>query len=322
MKKKFRVFVTSRIPEAGLQILASKCELDIFADEKLTRTQFIRHLQDKDGLLCLLSNPVDSEIIDSAPRLKVISNYAVGYNNIDIQAATRRGIVVTNTPGVLTDATADLAWALLLAVSRRIVEGDRMMRRGDYRGWEPQLLLGQDLKDKTLGILGAGRIGSAVARRSVGWNMQVLYFDRKRNPDLEEKVNARFTPLNQLFAYSDFISIHLPLTAETNHLVDEKALRRMKSTACLVNTARGPIVDEAALVRALKEGWIAGAALDVFENEPEIHPELKSLNNAVLTPHIGSATVGTRNAMAKIAAENLLAVLAGGKPRFPVNHIG
>ena len=322
MKKKFRVFVTSRIPEAGLQILASKCELDIFADEKLTRTQFIRHLQDKDGLLCLLSNPVDSEIIDSAPRLKVISNYAVGYNNIDIQAATRRGIVVTNTPGVLTDATADLAWALLLAVSRRIVEGDRMMRRGDYRGWEPQLLLGQDLKDKTLGILGAGRIGSAVARRSVGWNMQVLYFDRKRNPDLEEKVNARFTPLNQLFAYSDFISIHLPLTAETNHLVDEKALRRMKSTACLVNTARGPIVDEAALVRALKEGWIAGAALDVFENEPEIHPELKSLNNAVLTPHIGSATVGTRNAMAEIAAENLLAVLAGGKPRFPVNHIG
>ena len=322
MKKKFRVFVTSRIPEAGLQILASKCELDIFADEKLTRTQFIRHLQDKDGLLCLLSNPVDSEIIDSAPRLKVISNYAVGYNNIDIQAATRRGIVVTNTPGVLTDATADLAWALLLAVSRRIVEGDRMMRRGDFRGWEPQLLLGQDLKDKTLGILGAGRIGSAVARRSVGWNMQVLYFDRKRNPDLEEKVNARFTPLNQLFAYSDFISIHLPLTAETNHLVDEKALRRMKSTACLVNTARGPIVDEAALVRALKEGWIAGAALDVFENEPEIHPELKSLNNAVLTPHIGSATVGTRNAMAKIAAENLLAVLAGGKPRFPVNHIG
>jgi len=322
MKKKFRVFVTSRIPEAGLQILASKCELDIFADEKLTRTQFIRHLQDKDGLLCLLSNPVDSEIIDSAPRLKVISNYAVGYNNIDIQAATRRGIVVTNTPGVLTDATADLAWALLLAVSRRIVEGDRMMRRGDYRGWEPQLLLGQDLKDKTLGILGAGRIGSAVARRSVGWNMQVLYFDRKRNPDLEEKYNARFTPLNQLFAYSDFISIHLPLTAETNHLVDEKALRRMKSTACLVNTARGPIVDEAALVRALKEGWIAGAALDVFENEPEIHPELKSLNNAVLTPHIGSATVGTRNAMAEIAAENLLAVLAGGKPRFPVNHIG
>lgn len=321
MKKKYRVFVTSRIPEAGLQILASKCELDIFEGKKLTKAQFIQHMQDKDGLLCLLSNPVDAEIIDSAPRLKVISNYAVGYNNIDIEAATRRGIVVTNTPGVLTDATADLAWALLLAVSRRIVEGDQMVRRGDFRGWEPLLLLGQELRGKTLGILGAGRIGSAVARRSVGWQMRLLYFNRTPNLALEDELNAEHVSLDRLFAESDFISIHLPLTSDTHYLVDEHLLRRMKPTAYLVNTARGPIVDESALARALKEGWIAGAALDVFENEPEIHPELKRLKNVVLTPHIGSATVGTRNAMAKIAAENLLAVLGGGKPHFPVNRI-
>jgi len=249
----------------------------------------------------------------------VVSNYAVGYDNIDVEAATRRGIIVTNTPGVLTEATADMAWTLLLAAARRVAEGDRIMRRQSFQGWGPLFLLGQDITGKTLGILGAGRIGSAVARRSTGWNMKILYYDRNRNQDLEKKYAAKKVDLNRLIQSADFISIHLPLSAETHHLINQENLSKMKKSTVLINTARGSIIDEQALVKALREKWIAAAGLDVYENEPFLTAGLSELENVVLAPHIGSATVKARDDMARIAASNLLAVLDGKRPPNPVN---
>ncbi len=316
----YRIYLTRKIPEAGLKLLRPHCQMEIFSeDHPIPRELLLEKVREVEGLLCLLSDPIDREVIDAAPRLRVISNYAVGYNNIDVEYATRKGIVVTNTPGVLTDATADLTWALLLAVARRIVEGDSMMRQGQFRGWSPMLLLGQEVKGKTLGIVGAGRIGTAVAERSRGWNMNILYYDRGENRYLEQELNARRMELEELLEQSDFVSLHVPLTAETHHLIDEQALRRMKRSAYLINTARGAVVDEAVLVRALREGWIAGAALDVYEHEPELTPGLSELSNVVLAPHIGSATIDTRNKMAEIAARNLLDGLNGKRPQFPVN---
>ncbi len=316
----YRIYLTRKIPEAGLKLLRPHCQMEIFSeDHPIPRELLLEKVREVEGLLCLLSDPIDREVIDAAPRLRVISNYAVGYNNIDVEYATRKGIVVTNTPGVLTDATADLTWALLLAVARRIVEGDSMMRQGQFRGWSPMLLLGQEVKGKTLGIVGAGRIGTAVAERSRGWNMNILYYDRGENRYLEQELNARRVELEELLEQSDFVSLHVPLTAETHHLIDEQALRRMKRSAYLINTARGAVVDEAVLVRALREGWIAGAALDVYEHEPELTPGLSELSNVVLAPHIGSATIDTRNKMAEIAARNLLDGLNGKRPQFPVN---
>ena len=317
---KHQIFVTRKIPRAGLELLEKKCNVEVFSGERGIPPDLLKSkINNIDGLLCLLSDTIDREIIDSAPNLKVISNYAVGYNNIDVNYATSKGIVVTNTPGVLTDATADLSWALLMAVTRRIVEGDQMMCASQFYGWGPMLLMGQDLKEKTLGIVGAGRIGTAVAERSRGWNMRILYYSRTTNLHMENKLSARKVTLKELISESDFVSLHVPLIPETRHIIDETALRRMKSSAYLINTSRGPVVDEKALVRALKEGWISGAALDVYEKEPLLEPGLAELKNVVLAPHIGSATIETRNEMARIAAKNMLAVLDGESPQFPVN---
>jgi glyoxylate reductase len=287
---------------------------------ELSKAELKERIRDKDAIISLLVNPMDQEIMDSAPQLKVIANYAVGYNNIDIQEATRRGILVTNTPDVLTGATADMTWALLLGVARRIPECDVFMREGRYTGWYPTLLLGASVSEKTLGIIGMGRIGQAVAARAVGFNMPVLYHNRNRlEPELEQKLNLTYVTLKELFEQSDFVSIHCPYSTETHHLIGEAELKLMKKTAYLINTSRGPLVDENALVAALRDNVIAGAGLDVFEQEPEMHPGLAEMSNVVLAPHVGSATVETRVAMAELAVNNVIAVLFGEKPLTPVN---
>jgi lactate dehydrogenase-like 2-hydroxyacid dehydrogenase len=288
-------------------------------NQAIPRDLLLQKVKNLDGLLCLLSEKIDDELLRAAAGLKVVSNYAVGYDNIDVSAATRYGVVVTNTPEVLTDATADLAWALLLGTARRLVESDREMRRAAFSGWSPMYMLGNDITGKTLGILGAGRIGTAVVERSTGWKMKILYYDRNHQPHLDHQFKADKVSLDELISQSDFISVHLPLSPETYHLIDGKKLRKMKSTAILINTARGPIIDEAALVMALREKQIAGAGLDVYENEPEMAAGLADLENVTLVPHIGSATIFTRNEMARIAAENILAVLKGDRAPFTVN---
>jgi len=316
----FEVFVTRKIPEEGLKLLKKYCEVYVNPyDRILTKDEIIFNLKDRDGLLCLLTDKIDRDVIYSNPRLKAISNYAAGYDNIDIKAATERKIPVTNTPDVLTETTAELAWALLFAVARRIVEGDRFTRDGKFRGWAPLLMLGQDISGKTLGIIGAGRIGTAFALKSKGFNMEVLYVSRRRNEILEKELNAKKVDLHTLLKNADFISLHVPLTSETRHLIGEKELRMMKRNAILVNTSRGAVIDEKALVKALKERWIFGAGLDVYENEPEINRELTKLDNVVLEPHIGSATLETRTRMAVMAAENLIISLEGKKSKNCVN---
>ena len=314
-----KIFITRRLPEEGLRLLKEH-ELEIYeGDAPPSKEEIIEGVKDKDVLICLLTDKIDAEVMDSAPNLKIIANYAVGIDNIDVEEATKRGILVTNTPGVLTETVADLAWALLMAIARRIVEGDKFMREGKFKGWAPLLMLGSDVYGKTIGIIGAGRIGSAVARRAKGFNMRILYYSRKRNEKLEEECNAKYVDLETLLKEADFVSLHTPLTEETYHMIGEKGLKMMKPTAYLINTARGKCVDENALVKALKEGWIKGAALDVFENEPAIHPELKKLDNVVLTPHIGSASYETRSKMAVMVAKNVIAALEGKLPPNCVN---
>ncbi|MEM2583839.1 MAG: D-glycerate dehydrogenase, partial [Candidatus Thermoplasmatota archaeon] len=268
----------------------------------------------KDALICLLTDKIDAEVMENGKNLKVIANYAVGVDNIDIAEATKRGIFVTNTPGVLTETVADLAFALMMAIARRIVEGDAFMRQKKFKGWAPMLLLGRDIYGKTLGVVGLGRIGKAFAKRAIGFSMNILYYSRHRDEEFEKETNARFVSLQELLKESDFISLHLPLTKETYHIIGEKELKMMKKTAYLINTSRGKCIDEKALIKALKEGWIAGAALDVYENEPEVSDELLSLNNVVLAPHIGSASYETRSRMAIMVAENVLAALNGKIP--------
>ncbi|MBN1476380.1 D-glycerate dehydrogenase [Candidatus Sumerlaeota bacterium] len=316
------VLVTRRIPEAGLQcLLDAGLEFDVFADDRSpSREEFLRIVPGRSGILALLHDRIDAEALDAAgPQLRCVSNFAVGYNNIDIEEATRRGVLVTNTPDVLTEATADLAWSLIMAAARRICEGDRMVRAGEFHGWEPMMLLGQDLVGKTLGIVGAGRIGSAVARRSRGWEMRVLYTDSSVNESLERDLGASRVDLDTLCSESDVISVHCPLMEETHHLFGADQFGRMKTTAVFVNTARGPIHDEAALAQALRDGVIAAAGLDVFEREPSVDPLLMELDNAVLLPHIGSATRPTRDRMAITAAENLIAALRGERPANLLN---
>ncbi len=267
--------------------------------------------------LCLLHDRVDRELIDCAEGVRVFSNFAVGFNNIDLDACREKGIRVTNTPGVLTDATADLAWSLLLGAARRLSEADAFVRSGRFTGWGPTMLLGADVTGRTLGIIGAGRIGRAVAERASGFRMRLLVHGRpgsSPNPDWTEKLGAEWVDLPALLEGSDFVSIHCPYTPATHHLLGEKEFRRMKPGAILINTARGPVVDEKALVAALKEGVIGAAGLDVYEEEPRLAPGLADLPNTVLLPHLGSATVGTREAMARLAAENLIAVLKGQEP--------
>lgn len=315
-----KIFVTREIPKPGLDLLRKEFDVELNPnDYVMTKKELMNVVRGKDGLLCLLTDPVDRDVIYAEPNLKMIASYAVGYDNIDVGAATERGIPVSNTPGVLTDTTAELAWALLFAVARRIVEGDRFTRAGKFTGWAPMLMLGQDVSNKTLGIIGAGRIGTAMALKSKGFNMSVLYTDEQNNEQLDLELHAKKVTLSELLKKSDFVSIHLPLTKQTHHLIGKQELRMMKRTAILVNTARGPIVDEHALVRALKEQWIFGAGLDVYEHEPLIAKDLFALDNVVLQPHTGSGTIETRTKMALMAAENLIAGLKGDIPPNCVN---
>lgn len=320
--QKPRVYITRNLPKAE-EILAKYCDLTVHRGSTLpSKKEIIKQVKDKEGLLCSLNDVIDSEVLNATQKLKVISSFSVGYDHIDIDAATKHGICVTYTPEVLTETTADLAFALLLASARRIVEGDASVRKVRWSGgWKYDFMLGSDVHGKTLGIVGLGRIGSAVARRASGFNMNLLYHSRSRLPvEKEKELRAEYRSLEDLLKESDFVSIHLPLKKDTFHLLNGQKLKLMKSTAYLINTARGSIVDEKALVKALKEKWIGGAGLDVFEKEPlSRNSQLLKMNNVVLAPHIGSATTETRERMAEVAAMNLLNVLNGEKPIYTVN---
>jgi glyoxylate reductase len=282
-------------------------------DRPPQKDEILAGIREAQAVICTLNERFDGAMLAAAPSLRVIANYAVGYNNIELDAAKARGVVVTNTPDVLTNATADITWALILAVARRVVEGDQLVRQNRWAGWSPTQLLGVDLSGKTLGIIGMGRIGQAVARRAAGFEMTVLYWTRGKRPLPSSHASWQRVPFDELLRRSDFLSLHVPLTPETTHLVDEAVLRLMKPTAYLINASRGPVVDEAALVNALREGRLAGAGLDVYEREPELHPGLRELSQVVLLPHLGSATIETRIKMGLMCVENVLAVL-GGKP--------
>lgn len=320
MSEQPRVYVTRRIPEAGLGAVREACQAQVW-QEKLppSREVILDEISDCEGLLCLLSDEIDATVMDTGP-LRVISQYAVGVDNIDLEAATERGIPVGHTPEVLTDATADLTFTLLMAAARRIPEGIEKVRNGAWQTWEPMGLLGTQVWGATLGVIGLGRIGTAVARRGRGFQMQVLYHDTGRKRELEEELGVISASLNELLEEADFVSLHVPLVPETYRLIDEGALRRMRNDAILVNAARGEIVDTDALVQALDEDWIAGAALDVTDPEPlpADHP-LVGMENCIVVPHIGSATVRARERMAEMAAENLLAGLRGARLPYCAN---
>ncbi len=313
-----KIFITRLLPKPAMEKLAETFEVKVNPfDRVLTNTEILAGTKWCDILLCLLTDSIAEDIITCNSYLKGIVNYAVGFNNIDVEAATKLKIPVTNTPGVLTNTTADLAWSLIFSVSRRTPEADRFMRDGKFAGWGPLLLLGGDITGKTLGIIGAGRIGTAVAKRSIGFEMNVLYVDENRA--IENEIAAQQVELEQLLKTADFISLHVPLLPETKYLIGKKELKMMKPTAYLINTSRGPVVDEKALVQALQEGWIAGAGLDVYENEPEMAAGLKKCQNAVLLPHLGSGTHSTRTNMGLICAENAKAIITGKKPPQIVN---
>ena len=310
-----KILVTGRLPEQSLALLKDH-EIDAHTlDQPMDRKTLLAKIGDKHGLLCMLTEKIDEELIAAAPQLKMIANCAVGYDNIDLSAATAGGIPVSNTPAVLTDATADLTFALILAVARRVVEGDKRTRAGDFRFWAPMVFLGSEVSGKTLGIVGLGQIGQAVARRARGFDMRILYHKRTRvDPSVEKALQAEYVNLETLLTESDMVSLHVPLSPQTRHSIGPAELSLMKPSAFLINAARGPIVDEKALYDALKENRIAGAGLDVYENEPELTPGLTELDNVVLLPHVGSATIETRTKMANLAAKNLLAGLKGEKP--------
>jgi glyoxylate reductase len=304
-----KLLLTRLLPEKAMNELKDFFEVHAnIAHRNLSKTELIAHIADKAALLCLLGDDIDESLMNAAAKLKVISNYAVGYNNIDLQAAKARGIAVCNTPGVLTESTADLAWALIMATARRIPESESFTREGNFVGWEPLLFLGQDVHQRTLGILGMGRIGQAVARRARGFDMKVIYHSPH---DKELDFAAERVDFETLLLESDILSLHLPLKPETKHLIGEKELKTMKRSAILINTARGAIVDERVLIRALQEGWIFAAGFDVYEHEPEIPQALKELPNAVLLPHIGSASLETREQMGSLAARNAIAIVQG-----------
>jgi glyoxylate reductase len=308
-----KVFVTRAIPEAGLAMVREVAEAKVWSEQlPPPKSVIIEEVRECEGLLSLLTDTIDTEVMEAGENLKVISNYAVGYNNIDVQAATERGIYVGNTPGVLTDTTADMAWALLMAAGRRIVEGDNYVRALKWKTWEPQLLLGTDVCEATLGIVGLGRIGQAVARRAQGFDMRILYYDMVRNEEIEKSLGVEFVELDDLLRQSDFVSLHCPLTDETTHLIGARECEVMGPESYLINTSRGPVVDEAALYDALRDNKIRGAGLDVTEVEPiSDDSPLLELDNLVICPHIASASFKTRNKMATMAAENLVAGLQG-----------
>jgi len=316
-----KVLVTGNLPEDITDRIRSDYATRIHdLDRPMARDALLSAIPEVDGLLCMITDRIDTELLDQAPRLKIVANFGVGYNNIDVAAATRHGVMVTNTPGVLTESTADLAMALLLAVGRRIVESDRYTREGQFQFWAPFHFLGHEISGTTLGIAGMGRIGQAVARRAKGFGMRVIYHNRNPLPaDQERVLGAQWVEWPTLLAESDYLSLHVPLTDETRHLIGPAELAAMKPGAFLINTARGPVVDEAALVDALRSGRIAGAGLDVYENEPALSPGLTDLENVVLLPHVGSATVSTRRRMGAMAVDNLLAGLEGREPPNWVN---
>ncbi len=315
-----KVLLTHPLLPEAMDYLSGQVDLELATEEMiLPREELLARIADKQGLLCFLTDVIDREVMDRAPELRIISNCAVGVNNIDLKYAWSRGLLVTNTPDVLTEATADLTLALILAVTRRLVEADRFCRQGRFRGWKIDLFLGQELAGRTLGLVGFGRIGRAVARRARAFSLRIIYYDPNRlEPGQEKELGVEFRPLDELVREADLISIHASLTPESYHLISAERLRMMKKTAVLVNVARGPIVDEKALVEALRTGQIWGAGLDVYENEPLIEPELVTLDNVVLLPHIGSATADTRRKMCFMAVDNLLRGLRGERPANPV----
>ncbi len=315
-----RVYITQPIPEPGPSLVGEVADLvtQNLEDRILSVEELRAKVAGCDAVLCLLTDRIDASVLEAAKGCRVFANMAVGYNNVDVAAASRLGILVTNTPGVLTEATADLAWTLILGVARRAAEGDQEMRAGRFPGWGPLYMLGGDVTGSTLGLIGPGRIATAVAERARGFRMPLLYHGRRPSPELDA-LGARQVSLDELLTSSDFVSLHVPLTPETRHLIDARALAKMKPTAYLINTARGPVVDEAALVEALKAGRIAGAGLDVYEDEPKMVKGLADCPNTMLLPHLGSATHATRAAMSRIAGENLVAVLQGKRPPNLVN---
>ncbi|MDE3170047.1 MAG: D-glycerate dehydrogenase [Acidobacteriota bacterium] len=316
-----KALATRPLFPAARAILDASFDVDYWpVQDKIPRAELLRRIAGCDALICLLTEKIDDELLAAAPKLRIVSTVSVGYDHIDVPACTRRNVMVTNTPGVLDDTTADLAWALLMAVARRVVEGDAWMRTGGWPGWELDQLLGGDVHGKTLGVIGFGRIGRGVARRSLGFQMKVLYHDSARVPaEIERELCAEFVPLERLLRDSDFVTLHVPLTDGTRHLISTSTLNQMKSTAYLINTSRGPVVDEAALAQALNEKKIAGAALDVYENEPRVHPALLARRDVVLEPHIGSASIETRTKMAVMAATNAAEFFAGRRPPNALN---
>jgi len=321
-KARWPVLVTRVLPKPALDRIASKCDMTLYEGEgAMPREQLLADIKAKVGAVTLLTDKVDDEFLDVAgDQLAIVANFAVGFDNIDVAACTRRGVLCSNTPDVLTETTADTAWALLMAAARRVAEGDRFLRRREPWIWGPLMMLGQDVNGRVLGIVGFGRIGQAMARRARGFGMKVIYYDTYRPPpEVERGLRAEFRELDDLLAEADLLTLHTNLSEETHHLINAERLASMKPTAVIVNTSRGPVIDEAALAQALKEGQIFAAGLDVFEKEPEVHPDLLELENVVIIPHLGSATVDTRIAMGMLAAENLIAALEGRQPPTLLN---
>lgn len=315
-----RVYATHQLFEEARTILDTACDVEYWtSEERPPRDEVLRRVKDKEGLVCLLTEKVNDELLRAAPKLRIAANVAVGYDNIDLDSCTKRGVVATNTPGVLDETTADFAWTLMMAVARRLSEGEQLARSGNWKGWNLDQLCGTDIWGKTLGIVGFGRIGRAMARRAMGFQMKVIYTDAVKAPaDVVQSLNVEYRDMNSLLAESDFISLHVPLVPQTRGLLDGPKFYRMKPTAFLINTARGPVVDEAALVAALEAKKVAGAALDVYENEPFIHPGLKR-PNVVLAPHLASASTETRSKMAVMAAHNVAALFKGQMPPNMLN---
>jgi len=320
--KRKKIYITRELPEDAMKVLEARFDVEVWRDEMPpSKSGLVKKVKKADGLICLLTEQIDKDVIEAGPKLRGISQVAVGFNNIDIAAATEKGIYVTNTPGVLTDTTADFAFALMMATARRVAEADRYVRAAKWKvPWGLMMMVGQDVWGKTLGIIGLGRIGSAMAQRARGMNMRMIYYDIYRNEQAEKELGVKFVDLETLLKESDFVSVHVPLLPETRHLINERTLKLMKRTACLVNTSRGEVVDEKALYKALTEGWIWGAGLDVWEKEPtdQDNPLLK-LDNVTVAPHIASASIATRTKMAVMAAENMVAIQEGKVPPNLVN---
>jgi len=316
-----KVLVTRPLFPAARTILEQHFDVEYWTQpERISRAELLKRVADKEALVCLLTEKVDDELLAAAPKLRIAATVSVGYDNMDVPACTRRKVVATHTPGVLDDTTADFAWTLLMAIARRLVEGDAWMRSGTWPGWDLDQLLGGDVWGKTLGVIGFGRIGRGVARRAQGFQMRVLYHDQMRAPaEAERELHAEFTDIDTLFRESDFVTLHVPLLPETRHLLSAAAFEKMKNTAYLINTSRGPVVDEAALAAALDQKKIAGAALDVYEQEPKVHPALLGRKDVILTPHIASASIETRRKMAVMAATNAAALFQGRRPPNALN---